>query len=182
MSSRLENISREPVSETSPKSAEEGEVDQEAVDLSNSEKLLPPDDELVSMSNLPPAENAIAKNNIPDMAPGRFSTTKVEDVGNSPRKTTANTPKKNAGRSNETLSSAQAGAEKNQSFDPPRLYRTITPTEVLAAPSLLAKSLARLEANTPVHVTKSMGHWLELRSTGGRTGFIYAQDAAPAVN
>lgn len=181
VSSRLENISREPMSSSSPVSGESTEIDQDAVARSNSEELLPPDDELVSMSNLPPATNAISENNIPDIAPGRFSTTKVEDVGNSRRKTVAKSPSQEKQGRDETLKSAQANSEKEQSFDPPRLYRTITPTEVLASPSLLAKSLARLESNTPVHVTKSMGPWLELRSTGGRTGFIYAQDASPAL-
>jgi hypothetical protein len=156
--------SQERTAEAAPPN---GEIDEGALDPSSARRLpANTDDELVSMSNLPDAENEIQRNNVPTLDPGRFSTTRVEDVGTSGRKTPAP----------ETAPLASTEAEN---YDPPRLFRTITPTEVLAAPSLLAKSLARLEAETPVHVTRKMGHWLELRSTGGNVGYIYAQDANP---
>lgn len=62
-------------------------------------------------------------------------------------------------------------------FDPPARFRIIASTDVLSDPSFLAKSLARLERDATISVVARMGQWLELRSTGGRTGFIYAQDA-----
>ncbi len=175
VSSRLENLSRDPKGNNKQDPAK-NEVDQEALKPENGNTLPNSDDELVSMTNLPPARNAITDNNIPEITPDRFANTKVNDVGTSGRKAHAD-----SGGSNKSNNASQPSQPKNQTFNPPKLYRTITPTEVLSAPSLLAKSLARLEINTPVHVTKKMGHWLELRSTGGRTGFIYAQDASPAM-
>lgn len=62
-------------------------------------------------------------------------------------------------------------------FDPPARFRIIASTDVLSDPSFLAKSLARLERDATISVVARMGQWLELRSTGGRVGFIYAQDA-----
>jgi len=69
-----------------------------------------------------------------------------------------------------------------ENFDPPITFKTITPTEVLVAPSLLAKSLAKLETGTHIHVTRKMGRWLKLRSKGGNIGYIYAQDATEAFD
>jgi hypothetical protein len=62
-------------------------------------------------------------------------------------------------------------------FDRPVLYRTITSTNVLSAPSVLATAVARLESEATVQVTSRMGHWLEIESSGGRRGYIYAQNA-----
>ncbi len=64
-----------------------------------------------------------------------------------------------------------------EQFDTPVLYRTITATKVLDAPSVLARSVDALGADAKVQVVSRMGRWLELRSTGGRRGYIYAQDA-----
>lgn len=63
-------------------------------------------------------------------------------------------------------------------FEPPLKYKTITSTEVLSAPSLLSNSLARLNNDTHVLVTRKMGLWLEIRSSQGNIGYIYAQDAS----
>ena len=56
-------------------------------------------------------------------------------------------------------------------------YRTLVVTNVLSAPSVLSESVTRLEPNTKVRVVARMGQWLELKSSEGRRGFIYAQDA-----
>ncbi len=56
-------------------------------------------------------------------------------------------------------------------------FRTITGTEVFSRPSLLANSLAHLEPDAKIQVVAKIGEWLELVSTGGRRGYIYAQDA-----
>jgi len=63
-------------------------------------------------------------------------------------------------------------------FDPPLKYKTITSTEVLSAPSLLSNSLARLKTDTHILVVRKMGLWLEIQSTQGSIGYIYAQDAS----
>ncbi len=60
------------------------------------------------------------------------------------------------------------------------VYRTITETNVLSAPSLLAQTVTRLPSETSVQVVSRVGQWLELRSVGGKRGFIYAQDAVPS--
>lgn len=65
-----------------------------------------------------------------------------------------------------------------EKFSPPQLFRTITATRVLSAPSILSSTLAELPENTPIHVSARMGRWLELRSTGGRVGYIFSQDAS----
>ncbi|HMO17149.1 MAG TPA: SH3 domain-containing protein [Oligoflexia bacterium] len=62
-------------------------------------------------------------------------------------------------------------------FEPPRVFETLTSTNVLSAPSLLAPSITRLEAGTPIQVTARMGLWIEIRSNAGKIGYIYAQDA-----
>ncbi len=67
-----------------------------------------------------------------------------------------------------------------EQFPEPQLYRTIVPTNVLTSPSLLASAVSRLERDTSVQVVSRMGQWLELRSTQGRRGYIFAQDAVPA--
>lgn len=64
-----------------------------------------------------------------------------------------------------------------QQFSKPELYRTVTPTAVLEAPSVLSPAVERLEANAKIQVVSRMGQWLELRSSGGRRGYIFAQDA-----
>ena len=62
-------------------------------------------------------------------------------------------------------------------FDPPLVYETITATNVLSAPSLLSQPITRLNSGTPIHVTATMGLWLELRSNEGKLGYIFSQDA-----
>jgi len=64
-----------------------------------------------------------------------------------------------------------------QQYEEPRLYKTLVPTNVLSAPSLLSTAVSRLDRDTTVQVVSKMGQWLELRSTQGRRGYIFAQDA-----
>ncbi len=71
---------------------------------------------------------------------------------------------------------AVQGVEVTQ-FSEPELYRTVTATAVLEAPSVLAQSVERLDANARIQVVSKMGQWLELRSTAGKRGYIFAQDA-----
>lgn len=64
-----------------------------------------------------------------------------------------------------------------QQFVRPVSYRTIAPTKVLSAPSIVSSQVERLPVESKVEVTARMGQWLEIRSIGGRVGYIYAQDA-----
>jgi len=59
----------------------------------------------------------------------------------------------------------------------PQLYRVLVSTAVFSAPSVIAQSVARLEPGAKIQVIAKLGKWLELRSSGGRRGYIYAQDA-----
>ena len=176
-----------------------GQVDQSALDPSNA-KSLPDDGELVSISTLPDGANDIPENSVPTSNPKDFSKNRVESVGNNPRGTAVSGRRDprtqvrldsngraignpqmqdpaSPNRGNTALDGSALKSYEVEEFAPPKLFRTITSTEVLAAPSLLAKSLAHLEPQTPVHVTRKMGHWLELRSVKGKVGYIYAQDA-----
>ncbi len=60
------------------------------------------------------------------------------------------------------------------------LYRTIAPTNVFSAPSIVASTISRLNPDTSIHVVSEMGRWLELESRNGKRGYIYAQDAVKA--
>lgn len=59
----------------------------------------------------------------------------------------------------------------------PQLYRVLVSTSVFSAPSVVAHPVAKLEAKAQIQVVAKLGKWLELRSSGGRRGYIYAQDA-----
>lgn len=59
----------------------------------------------------------------------------------------------------------------------PKMYKIIASTAVFSAPSVVAQAVAKLEVGAKVQVVAKMGKWLELRSSGGRRGYIYAQDA-----
>ncbi len=67
-----------------------------------------------------------------------------------------------------------------EEFSPPRLFRVIAATQVLDAPSLLARPVDRLDSDAKIQVIARLGHWLELVSVGGKKGYIYAQDAEQA--
>lgn len=135
---------------------------------------------------------------IPELDAGRFRDTKVESIGSSPMKAPVPAATSSALRTDPSgriygppsdgsvvplpgdsraLDGSRLRSYEVKQFDPPLRYHTITSTEVLSAPSLLARSLDRLGPRTPIDVTAHMGLWLELRSTGGRVGYIYAQDA-----
>jgi hypothetical protein len=206
---RLQQLAfSKPKEETEQKKTDEAapsttEVDQSALNAAKAKavaKNSTEEDELVSLTNLPPAKNAIPANRVPKPDAGKFANTRVEDVGTSPRKAAVpqeatdkglqvgadgrvyGAPKakdpvvENSGA--KTLDGSQLRSYEVQQFNPPLRFRTITATEVLSAPSLLANSMAHLEAQTPVDVTAHMGQWLELRSSRGHVGYIYAQDAA----
>jgi hypothetical protein len=64
-----------------------------------------------------------------------------------------------------------------EQYPAPARFRTITKTKVLSSPSMTANTLTELKAGSNIQVVARMGIWLELRSTGGRKGYIYVQDA-----
>ena len=108
----------------------------------------------------------IPKEKIPDISPRK--TNRPELIEQSPRRVAPSLPKASKGIKTYDV----------EEFDPALKYRTITSTEVLSAPSLLSNSLARLNSDTHILVVKKIGLWLEIRSTQGNIGYIYAQDAS----
>ena len=161
-----------------------GEIDREALNPAHAAKLPKPakgeEEELESLGGPDSTRNDIKLNKVPYLDPEKLAKTKVEDIGSSPRKAPVPESIRNGGEApggERALNGSPLQAYEVNKFDPPLRYRTLTATEVLSAPSLLAASLARLDQNTPVDVTARMGQWLELRSTAGRIGYIYAQDA-----
>lgn len=78
------------------------------------------------------------------------------------------------------LDGSRLQAYEVEEFQEPVLYKTLAATDVLEAPSSLAPAIDRIDANAKIQVVSRMGNWLELRSTGGRRGYIYAQDAIQA--
>ncbi|HQH26990.1 MAG TPA: hypothetical protein PLP17_06300 [Oligoflexia bacterium] len=182
------------------------EIDEKALTSPSAKALStsPQEDELEPIGKLPPARNDIPANRVPKPNASQFANTKVEEVGSSPRK--AALPPGLAGSSLKTgrdgrlygppqvndpaahaadgkaLDGSPLRSFEVQQFNPPLRYRTITATDVLSAPSLLASTYARLEADIPVDVTARMGQWLELRSQKGQVGYIYAQDAEQSAS
>ncbi len=131
----------------------------------------------------------------PLLDPAKLSETKVEALGETfpsgsgvggrvvrgPDGRLYGPPPHRSGGARELDGQELRGYEVNR-FEPPKPYRTITETQVLEAPSLVAPSLSQLEANAKVQAVAQIGRWLEIRSTGGRVGYIYAQDAIAESN
>ena len=160
-------------------------VDSQALEDANKIDVPTPteEEELESISGTTPGEEQIPQAKIPRLDPKTIGASKVDTVDQSPRRAGIepslpdilnNEPRIPEGK---TLDGKVLQSYEVEQFNPPLRYSTIAATEVLSAPSLLSKSLARLETDTHVDVTKKMGLWLEIRSTGGRIGYIYAQDA-----
>lgn len=181
----------------------EAPIDHDALDPKHAESLreqmAPENDELVSISRIPRAENAIPENSVPQLDPNDLPSMPVESIGSSGKKAPIPTaamdglrvdsagrvygaPKASdpAGAQGRALDGSPLRSYEVEQFDPPLVYKTIARTRVASAPSLLSETLAELNADTPVHVTARMGRWLELRSTGGKVGYIYSQDARPS--
>ncbi len=82
-----------------------------------------------------------------------------------------------AGKSTErALDGSSLKSYEVEKFDPPELYKTITGTNVLSAPSLMSPSIGRLNVGATVRVTSIMGQWTEIRSEAGRLGYIFLKD------
>jgi len=122
---------------------------------------------------------------LPEMDPGKLSTAVVQSLGESPaRNPVPNIVRGPDGR-NYGPPPGDAKALDGSKLEPvevvqlkePRLYRVIASTSVFSSPSVVAESVARLEREAKVQVVAKMGKWLEIRSNGGRRGYIYSQDA-----
>ena len=76
-----------------------------------------------------------------------------------------------------TLDGRPLRAYQVQEFSGERVYRTISPTKVMSAPSVMAKSVESLAPDTDLTVVAQVGYWLEVVSRRGQRGFVLAQDA-----
>ena len=131
---------------------------------------------------------------LPDASTDRLSRSVVESLGQAPdpREISVATgnlrtgpdgrvygpPITPSGGSDRALDGSDLRAYPVDQLPAPVLYKVIAQTKVLSAPSVLANPLGELKPDAVVQVTSRMGRWLEIQSTGGRRGFIYAQDAA----
>jgi len=119
------------------------------------------------------------KSKLPEMNPDKLATAVVESLGDSGAtnpvgKVTRGPDGRIYGPPPTDPSVRPVEVEQMKT---PQLYRVIAPTAVFSAPSVIAQSVARLEPNAKIQVVAKLGKWLELRSSGGRRGYIYAQDA-----
>lgn len=119
------------------------------------------------------------KSKLPEMNPDKLATAVVESLGdsggvNSVGKVTRGPDGRIYGPPPTDSSVKPVEVEQ---LKKPQVYKVLASTAVFSAPSVIAQSVARLEPNAKIQVVAKLGKWLELRSSGGRRGYIYAQDA-----
>lgn len=187
--------------------AKDPSVDQAAL-KSDAANALKKDDELVGIEGpdepKPTPEPKVDPRRVPSLDPNANSHVQVEDLTpNIPRHpdspmdlkvgpdgriygpTTDRDPAVEArlpgapAQAAQTLDGTPLRSYEVQDFERPQRYKTITATNVFSAPSLLSSTVSRLEPETTVQVVSKMGLWLELRSTQGRPGYIFSQNAVP---
>ena len=200
---RLQELAEdsETNTKTVPNNNNSDEVDSEALNPENAKHLktpiTPQNDELVALGG-----ESQSDENIPSFDSSGISNTttnSVESIGSNSRGNpipsaalgsklkvdtkgrvfgpSSNLDRANPGKQRTALDGSPLRSYEVKQFSPPKLFKTITATRVLSAPSILSTTLAELPENTPIHVSAQMGRWLELRSTGGRVGYIFSQDA-----
>lgn len=183
ISERLSNIQTEELSNSSPSpeiiatKQKTPEIDKEEIESLN---VIPESNEQIPIKKIP----SLALSQVPvpiDLgnsnkgAPVEDTSPVMKADGRTYGKVSAQDPV--AGKSNErALDGSPLKSYEVEKFDPPELYFTITATNVLAAPSLMAQSVARIEPKTTVRVTSIMGQWAEIRSNAGRLGYVFFKD------
>lgn len=70
------------------------------------------------------------------------------------------------------------GGPSGDPFDPGGVFRVLSRTSVLAAPSYSAEVVGKLEPGDRVFVEARLGRWVRLRSKRGRGGFVLADDVS----
>lgn len=180
----------------------EAQVDHAALEASEQQLVKlekKSEDELVPLDDKhDPAEPKLDPRRTPRLDPGEVKNVPVEDLGKArlPREDhpqlrvgpdgrlygppSDNDPSAGGSGDARALDGSPLQSYEVQDFNKPKLFRTIVATNVLSAPSLLSVAVTRLERNTSIQVVSRMGQWLELRSTQGRRGYIFAQDAEEA--
>jgi len=180
ISERLSNIQTNekiPSPESSPNPTKTEKIDQDEIESLN---VIPESGQNIPIKKIPtaavtaiPAPVDLGSSN--KGAPVEEASPKVKADGKLYGPVTAADPV--AGKSMErSLDGSPLKSYEVQKFDPPELYRTITGTNVLNAPSLMAQSIGRLESGATVRVTSIMGQWTEIRSDAGRLGYIFLKD------
>ena len=203
---QLDTKSTEQPAQTIEQLSNDPQVDTSALDSKESRKLKnSADDELVSIDGTKkdPSQVSAAPSDprrTPRLDPKGLSQIPVDELGGElgahparrpdlkvggdgriygPPET--QDPAQIAGAHDKTLDGAPLRSYEVKEFDQPILFKTIAPTNVLSAPSLLSTAVSHLEANTSIQVISRMGQWLELRSNKGARGYIFAQDAVEAA-
>ena len=198
---RLKNVTFKSMekAKTVEELSKDPEVDANALKVKEADKLPrpaaspPSTDELASLDN-PKKEPPVNPQKIPLLDPKKLdhmTTSEVEPPSNpnsvepsGKRRESIQPGLPNFGGppdpNGKTLDGSPLQSYPVERLTNPEVYKTITDTNVLAAPSLLSETIARLPVDTSVQVVSHMGQWLELRSVGGKRGFIYSQNAVPA--
>lgn len=177
------------------------EVDQAALTSKESLALKKStsDQEVVPLTSPEPTQVPTPTAKTPPLEPNKMANLKVEDLDQQPATTSPDLrvgksgrvygaprtidptldPSGHPGKAVDLNGEPLKSYEVNQ-FSNSTLYKTIAPTNVLSAPSVVASTISHLETDTSIHVISEMGRWLELESRNGKRGYIYAQDAVRA--
>ena len=126
--------------------------------------------------------NVLSKNRVEQVGSPNWQRTAVDEISVSPDGRTYNrNPLKDQNLGVDdgrvTMDGTPLKPLEVTKFDEPKVFRVLKDVEVQASPSMLAKPVSKLEANSKVHAAARFGQWLEVVSTKGRKGYIFAQDA-----
>ena len=66
-----------------------------------------------------------------------------------------------------------------QNFSGHRVFRILARTKILTQPNYQTDVIGMLSPGERVSAEAMVENWLQIRSTSGRVGFIFAQDAEP---
>ena len=174
--------------EPSSSETSDDEIDKEALAIAEQSNLKDSEvsqktsqTELVSLgdSSNGDSQQQVNSERIPELNPGILNNNKIESLGEVGENTLYREVTR--GEDGQLYGSRPPEGIKGYpviKYDPPVFYRTVKSTEVLSQPSMVAKSRDKIRSGTRVKVVGSMGHWLEIRSSKGRRGFILSQDAS----
>lgn len=126
--------------------------------------------------------NVLSKNRVEQVGSPNWQRTAVDEISVSPDgRTYSRDPLKDRNLGVDdgrvTMDGTPLKPLEVTKFQEPKVFRVLKDVEVQASPSMLAKPVSKLEANSKVHAAARFGQWLEVVSTKGRKGYIFAQDA-----
>lgn len=190
---RLENSTNRSPTPSEKDAAKDASVDQEAIKMANevTASRLPETSPGKTVDTIADLSGDDRDAKIPPLDPERLGQMQVEDMGRQgpgvkvpggllggDGRQYGPPPKQTEGLI-DPITKQPVQAYEVQQFPKPRIFRLLSRTIVLSAPSAVGVQVGQLEKGDKVEVVASMGSWLELRSAKGRPGYIYSQDAEP---